>query len=205
MSYKDFPLNPVNSKSHRKPVLGVGINDAWYVTTPRINGKRCPCPIYKIWMSVMWRVYSDKFQESFPVYVGVTLSKDWHSFSNFREWVLTQDWEGKELDKDILVPGNKHYSATTCVFVDHNTNMVLIGMKRNTRFPTGVHQSKSKRRYNAVIGHGGKTKHLGSFGTPEEAGDAYKKAKYSYLIDCASTQSKRIADGLIRHANLLLV
>ena len=71
------------------------------------------------------RAYSDKYKQRQPTYRDVTVCEEWHSFMRFRAWMVEQDWEGKELDKDILFQGNKVYSPDTCVFVDKAVNLFL--------------------------------------------------------------------------------
>jgi len=132
------------------------------------------------------------------------MDKSWHVFSVFREWVISQDWEGKVLDKDIIYPGNKLYSPDTCAFVEREINAILGGKKSSTNLPVGVHLKSEHGRYGAQINISGKNIYLGYFDTPEEAASEYNKAKHYCLIECAETQPKRIADGLIRHAELLL-
>jgi hypothetical protein len=108
----------------RKPIYGIGTNDADYMVDPRIDGKRGRCPIYRVWKSMLERCYSEKRQAKCPTYIGCTVCKEWLTFSNFRRWMVNQDWQGKQLDKDILVKGNKIYSAETCCFVTQAVNMI---------------------------------------------------------------------------------
>lgn len=105
-----------------KLVYGVGINDADYAIAPRINGKQVRCKIYGIWAALLQRCYDPAELERQPTYLNCSVDKEWHSFMNFRAWVLTQDYEGKELDKDLLLPGNKLYSKETCVFINKALN-----------------------------------------------------------------------------------
>ena len=95
----------------KKLVCGVGINDAGYVVmefeTIIVDGKRkrkrvWACPYHQTWKGMLERCYSTKFQERNPTYIGCTVSKEWLVFSNFRAWMMTQDWQGKHLDKDIF-------------------------------------------------------------------------------------------------------
>lgn len=46
-------------------------------------------------------------------------------FSNFAEWFDKHHVEGWELDKDILVSGNRTYSPETCCFVPHEINVLF--------------------------------------------------------------------------------
>ena len=40
----------------------------------------------------------------------------------FKDWMENQDWEGNQLDKDLLFEGNKVYGPKTCVFVTRMVN-----------------------------------------------------------------------------------
>lgn len=117
----------------KKLVCGVGINDADYVvqrkeTIGYVNGKHkqklvWTCPYYRVWTNMLVRCYSTKKQEKYPTYKGCTVSDEWLTFSVFKSWMEKQDWDGKQLDKDLLFEGNKVYSAETCVFVTKEVNM----------------------------------------------------------------------------------
>lgn len=111
-------------------VYGVGISDANYSThkyTYR-DGKRkliWLCPIYRTWRAMLERAYCPKYHTKEPSYLGTIVCEEWHRFSNFREWMLTQKWEGKEIDKDILSMGTKIYSPKNCVFIPKTLNQFL--------------------------------------------------------------------------------
>ena len=80
-----------------------------------------------------------------PTYKDVTCCKDWLLFSNFKRWMEQQDWEGKELDKGIIVYGNKMYSPETCAFVSRTTNsFVLENGTARGKCPLGVYWDKEK-------------------------------------------------------------
>lgn len=116
----------------KKLVCGVGFNDADYAVQKfetigyvagKIKQKKVwACPYYRAWASMLERCYSKKYQDRWPTYKGCTVSKEWHTFSNFKNWMQKQDFEGKQLDKDLLVQGNKIYGAYTCVFVTQAVN-----------------------------------------------------------------------------------
>ena len=136
-------------KKKSKLVYGVGINDADYFVTKNENGKIVwMCPYYQTWTSMLKRAYSDKCKQRQPTYQGVTVCEEWHSFMRFRAWMETQDWEGKQLDKDILVQGNKVYSPNTCVFVDGVVNSFLLDCAASRgEWPLGVHWFEQKQKF----------------------------------------------------------
>ena len=139
------------------------------------------------------------------LYQDCSVCPEWRYFMDFRAWMMMQDWKGKQLDKDLLVPGNKIYSPDTCIFVTSQLN-TLLNNRRNDRgeWPLGVSWHKQHKKFRATCGINGKSKHLGYFDTSEEASHAYIKAKYSHILNIASQQSdKRIANGLRKHAELL--
>jgi hypothetical protein len=121
-----FIEKPASKKSiaFRKPVHGVGINDADYEIHPTINGKKAMCKYYRSWHSMLERCYSKKVQARQPAYKGCTVCDEWLTFSNFKSWMIKQEWQGKALDKDIRVKGNKVYSPETCMFVTAKENTV---------------------------------------------------------------------------------
>lgn len=114
-------------------VFGVGINDADYnvIKYERINGKQkrvWSCPFYIKWRAMLERCYSDLYHDRKPTYTECTVIPQWFTFSSFKTWMQTQHWEGKELDKDILFPGNKVYGPDTCVFVGKRLNTFSMKM-----------------------------------------------------------------------------
>ena len=125
----------------RSIVAGVGINDADY----GIAG----CPFYNRWLGMLQRCYGKAMQRLNPSYVGCSVCDEWLRFSVFKAWMEKQDWVGMELDKDILVLGNKVYSPATCVFVTPKTNsLVEKGSCPNPLLPRGV--SVAKKQFQAM-------------------------------------------------------
>ena len=106
-------------KSKESIVYGVGINDADY----QVSKGSWRCPFYKHWKNMLARCYSPAFQRNQPLYVGCTVDPRWHRFSHFRSWMETQDWEGKQLDKDRKVLGNKVYGPDTCLWLTRKENL----------------------------------------------------------------------------------
>lgn len=182
----------------KRLVCGVGINDADYVVKPS-NGKSCP--FYIRWVSMIKRCYRHAYQQANPSYIGCKVVEEWKIFSNFKAWMEKQDWQGKHLDKDILIPGNKVYGPNTCVFVDRNTNIFVTeaGAIRG-EWPIGVYWCDCAKKFRARCGNPftGECEHLGRFTCPNEAHRAWLKRKQELAILLAAEQTdERVAKAII--------
>lgn len=162
-------------------VFGVGVND-W-------GGKVVVDGMliweYALWQSMLQRCFDDKFKQKYQTYEGVTCSKEWLSMTAFIKDVSQMEGyglDGWELDKDMLLKGNKLYSKDTCCFVPHEINMLLI-KRDNARgeWPIGVYFHKARGKFVAKLNINGKQKHLGRFNSPIEAFQAYKVAKEAHI------------------------
>ena len=195
-----------------KLVHGVGIydlrDDPSYITNKKNGGKIVwKCPFYEKWKAMIRRCYSERSLQKRPTYRGCSVCEEWKTFSNFMTWMKTQSWEGKHLDKDILVPGNKVYSPETCVFVSGNLNRLLNNNPaKRGKYPMGVKFHKHRNKFEALFTKFGKFKHIGYFYTPEEAHGAYKKERIKYILEIAenlteddTSDVERTRQGLIRH------
>ena len=164
-------------------IYGIGINDADYEICPRdINGKRIWCPYYRKWVDMIRRGYTPHR----ACYNGVTVNPIWHRFSNFKKWMQQQPYwsdENMELDKDILIEGNREYGPDTCLFVPRKVNNFF---KSSTNHASGVKYRKNKKKaWEARFGVGGKC--LGYFSSKEEAKLAYLNAKIKAGEELANT------------------
>lgn len=192
------------SLTKRKPVQGVGINDARYLITQKINGKYLFCPYYRVWADMIKRCYSQKFQKKCPTYADCSVTKEWLTFSNFKTWMVKQDWAANALDKDVLVPGNKIYSPNTCAFISLEINNLLLNNASSRGFlPQGVCFDKQTGRYRSFCGVGRKNKHLGRFTTIIEAEAAYLEFKIDRMIEIANNQASSIKRGLMKHVLIM--
>ena len=146
------------------------------------------------------RCYSKKYLESKPSYIGTSVCSDWLSATTFKKWMEQQDWSGKCLDKDIIVPGSKLYSPETCAFVLPATNLFVIACDASRGdYPIGVHLFKNTGEYRASCGNpfSGKREHLGLFSTPEEAHEAWRKRKHELAQLVAATElDLRVSEAL---------
>ena len=142
---------------------------------------------YQLWNSMLSRCFNEGVKDSQPTYKDVTCCDEWLSFGNFVEWVNKEvDYKGKpeglQLDKDLIVKGNKVYSPDACSFVPRAVNNLLTssGSVRG-EWPVGVRPHKRSGKFVVQLGVDGKRKHLGSFLTPEEAFAVYKLAKEAQI------------------------
>lgn len=198
-------------KNLTKLVYGVGINDADYSvhlfeTSYTIDGKRkvklkWKCPYYSRWKDMLMRCYSLKCLQRHPTYRDCYVCDEWLVFSNFKAWMEQQDWEGKHLDKDLLIEGNKVYSPNACVFIDQKLNKFLLECYSSRgEYPIGVSWNKRLGKFVATCNNPitGKSEHLGVFIYPNEAHLAWKQTKHKFALDLANTQKDpRVVKALI--------
>ena len=193
-----------------KLVYGVGVNDLPYRTEVKEwvtenGGKRVRklvflCKYYSAWKSMLERCYSENFLESNQSYIGTSVCSEWLYATAFKEWMEQQDWEGKCLDKDIIVPGSKLYSPETCAFVLQATNnFVTASDASRGAFPIGVDLHKHTGKYRARCGNPftGENEYLGLFSTPQDAHEAWRKRKHELAQLVAATESDiRVVEAL---------
>lgn len=182
----------------RSLVYGVGVNDwngkVW------VGGKMIM--EYNLWCAMLQRCFDEKYKQKKPTYNDVTCSKEWLSMTPFIEDVSKMKgygFEGWQLDKDILVKGNKLYSKDTCCFVPQEVNSLLI-KRDNCRgeYPVGVYFDKATG-IRARLRINGKAKHLGYFTTADEAFQAYKLAKEAQ-IKVVAQKWKHLLDNRVFQA-----
>ncbi len=185
----------------RKPVFGVGVNDADYITNPRTGQRRSrsTCPYYSRWIGMLERCYSKEIINRRPSYLGCTVCEEWLIFSNFKQWMETQVWDGLALDKDLKIPGNKEYSPAACVFIPIQLNSLLTGKHRNRTLPDGVDYRKQNSKYRARYSYKGKSVYLGEYKSKQEASLAYRKHKARTVLSYID-QFPELRAGLNLHA-----
>lgn len=197
-----FQKRPITKYSQRRLVHGVGINDAPYlVAYTDADGKRITCPFYQKWTALLQRCYSTAYQKTRPTYVGCTVEESWKTFSNFHAWMQNQDWQGKALDKDLLDKTSKHYGPDNCLFISPALNNLLcLHDAARGEYPLGVcfPTTKGNKRFLASISRFGKTTILGSFASINEAAEAYRIAKLSYISELAELETDpRVKQALL--------
>ena len=129
---------------------------------------------YVLWHSMLVRCYSDKSKKKHPTYEGCEVSDNFKSYEYFYEWCHKQigfGVEGFELDKDLLIKGNKVYSENVCVFLPQEINSLLVKSTASRgEYLIGVCWHKRDKVFMATVSKNkGKQEWLGSFNTEIEA------------------------------------
>ena len=168
--------NPPSTE--RKKLCGVGINDANYHVTKKVDGKVMYCPYYRAWSNMINRCYAPSFKKAKPSYDGDTVCREWLVFSKFREWMHQQDWQGCDLDKDLIDNGNTVYSPEKCEFIPSELNkFIASGCNSSKKETLGITRHGKGFRANASNMITKKSEHLGMFKTEREAKEAWVKRK----------------------------
>ena len=178
-------------------VFGIGILGTKYPSA--IVGRNTK--EYELWNNMLRRCYSDTSKKRNPTYIGCEVSDNFKSYEYFYEWCNKQIGFGVEgngnpfqLDKDLLIKGNKVYSEYSCVFIPTEINSLLVKREalRGTHL-IGVSWSKTNKAFMAqVCKNKGKSEHLGFFNTEIEAFNAYKVAKESFVKEQAEKYKSQI-------------
>ena len=194
-----------------KLIFGFGMNDVDYPVTKSekvtdANGKTkykrvWTCPYYIAWAHMVGRCYSEKLLDARPSYRECSVIETWASFSNFKAWMECQDWQGKSLDKDLLVFGNKVYSPESCIFVSSLVNGFITEKRCNMgKYPTGVSFDKDRGNFKAKCSDPftGKDVFLGRFSSPQEAHLSWLSYKLTLAKRIANLESdERVATALV--------
>jgi hypothetical protein len=172
----------------QKLVYDIGLCDA-----PTRIGTDPQFKSYEVWKSMLRRVYGIKELKRNPTYMGCRVDKRWHKYSEFIKFHDKHYRDGYQLDKDILVPGNKKYGPDTCMYVPQAVNKLFINRARfRGKYPLGI-----IRVGNILVVqiNGQATRHVASFALNEvdAAVACYNQAKAEQVIAMAR-QYKDVID-----------
>lgn len=182
----------------KKLTHGVGYNSGGKYKS-KIDGK--VTNTYRTWQNMLSRAYCPKYQARQPTYIGCSVAEGWLEYQNFAEWFESHEYSdyGYQLDKDLLLPGNKIYAPNRCVFVPQQLNKLLNGYgNARGQYLQGVILNKCNNNFTTRVYINGKRKHLGCFDTEQEAYQAYKKAKEANVKRMALEWQDRIADNVFQ-------
>lgn len=174
---------------NRKLIYGVAVCD--FHSPISHYGKIIPS--YRYWHHMIKRCYSTFFHGSRPTYIDCSVVKEWLSFTFFEKWFRENYIKGYDLDKDILVPGNRVYGPDTCVFIPQELNKLLIRTTLRGKLPWGVYMNR--KRFGAQVTRENQNVKLGTYDTPLEAHKAWQLAK-ALIIEQFPTTNPRIRKAL---------
>ena len=165
-------------KAGQKLICGVGINDGTYTQAKGSDVEHS----YNLWRKMLDRCYS-KDRRHCATYHDCSVSEEFKSFTTFHEWAVKQFGfrvRDYQMDKDILIKGNKIYHPDCCVFIPRELNCFLTTRKnhRGSSLLIGVSYHSRDLVYQARVSDGdGKRIHLGNFEDELSAFYAYKNGK----------------------------
>lgn len=146
----------------------------------KINGKSTK--LFEIWRGIRKRCGKHKN------YIDCKVCDAWmYDYQAFAEWATPRCKDGWEIDKDLLVKGNRVYSPETCCFIPQHINTILVkNNARRGKHPIGISYYEKDRLYQSRVSEYGNLVYLGSFRDQISAFEAYKKEKERYI--------KKVAD-----------
>jgi len=158
---------------------------------------------YKYWMSMFYRCYNEDYHKKENTYIDCFVCEEWHNYQSFGKWFDENYYEIEnevmQIDKDILIKGNKIYSPKNCVFVPRSINNLFVkNDKVRGKYPIGV--TERNNGYQARLNKNTKDIKLrislGVFDTPQQAFNAYKIAKENYIKKVANDYKGKIPNNL---------
>lgn len=187
-------------------VFGVGYIGVGEYKTNKDEGRgHNECSID--WHNLLKRGFDKEWKEKHPTYKDIIINPEIYNFQNFAEWWYNSRYEIEGevmcIDKDILIKGNKEYSFDKMIFVPKRIN-TLFTKRDNDRgdLPIGVYYNKANDKYIAqcsiLTDDGQKRKHIGCYNNPEEAFQAYKIFKETYIKEVADEYKDKIPDRLYK-------
>lgn len=177
----------------RPLVAGFGIYDP--KTLPNLPRNE-RIHLNKIWNHVLLRS-TQRIWNLRPAYHGCTIAKPFHRFSTFATWALDQPgWDKPkfQIDKDIIIKGNKCYSPDAYIFVPAEINVMFLCNKgRRGQLPIGVMFDNRGNKYVAHCSVGGNLVNISRHATPQEAFVAYKAFKEQHIRNIAEKYRHEIS------------
>lgn len=198
ISYSNFKKGAVECPYERKTYNIGYLGEGKYKS--KIEGKLTD--YYDKWVGMLRRCYCDKLHKKYPQYKECKVCDEWLNFQNFAKWYEDNYYEVEgqrmELDKDILIKGNKVYSPETCVFVPRLINTVITNRKRDRgKYPVGVTLSSNKKKYISRCSNGkGEFIYIGRYDTALEAFNVHKEYKENIIKSIANKYKEVIPNNL---------
>ena len=217
-TYQHFKNDKWVKNPYHPRIFGVGyFGQGKYETQKNKKKNR----VYQTWKSMLQRCYDPYYINEHPTYIDCYVCKEWHNFQTFAKWwdenVYECNNERMELDKDILIKGNKIYSPETCLIVPQRINVLFVKQQREKyKYPIGVCENNDKTRgYKRLMAQccildenrnrKRRNIHIGSFplSEPFHAFYAYKQFKENYIKQVADEYKdiipQRLYDAMYKY------
>ncbi|WP_252225297.1 MULTISPECIES: hypothetical protein [unclassified Clostridium] len=195
--YRQFKKGNLKSKNEKRfyniGFLGVGKYET------KINGKFTKQ--YSQWSGMLTRCYNNKLHKEHMTYENCSVCEEWLNFQNFAKWFdenyYEVDNEVMNLDKDILIKGNKVYCPSTCIFVPQNINKLFCKADASRgNLPIGVTYHERDHIFEVKCCGINKRTYLGRFNNSNEAFLHYKEYKESVIKEIAKSYKNKIPKKL---------
>lgn len=202
---------------HKKPKL-FGSPDkkdskGFWMTAYEKEGYTCVTRAHQLWEAIKSRC-NDNVKSRNSSYKDVSI--EFKDLQEFAEWCQTQngymnkDDKGRywSIDKDILVPFSKVYSAKTCCFVPLRVNTAFT-YRSQDRGPLPLGVTTDYGRGNCEILYRaycciGKQKPIGRMKTASEVHKLWQETKIKEILKLRDGMSSEVCFGLELHTKLIL-
>ena len=170
-------------------VFGVGYMGVGKYKSRDEQGNKTKC--YEDWHNLLKRGFDEELKKKRPTYKDIIVNQELFNFQDFAEWWHNNyyeiEGERMNIDKDILVKGNKEYRFDRMIFSPSRINSLFVKCDaRRGDFPIGVSYNKKDNKYGAYCNTDNKKQNfLGYYNTPEEAFKVYKEFKEEYIKQVA--------------------
>lgn len=125
---------------YKKTIYGLGYYGVGEYTS-RINGIKTE-PYIK-WFSMFNRCYDENYLAKNPSYKGCEVDESFQCFQDFAQWYEENlyEYDGKlELDKDLLVKGNRTYGKQYCCLLPKEINNALKYKRDNREYMRKIYE-----------------------------------------------------------------
>jgi len=146
---------------------------------------------YNVWKDMFKRCYDKKYQANFNTYIGCSVCEEWFNYQVFAQWYEENYYivenQKMQIDKDVLIKGNKVYSPKTCVILPEEVNYILLSRnKMRGTYPIGIYLHSDGDKYVAQSHDINKKMiYLGRYNTIKEAFQTYKEYKENVIKQVA--------------------
>lgn len=139
---------------------------------------------YNRWFGMFQRCYAPTSERVARIYSGCTVDPAWHNFQDFAKWFYDQPHHTEkdyQIDKDLLVFGNKIYAPERCCLIPTVLNYAIRNEPPAANL-RGVKKHKSGK-FEARASRSGKYVYLGIYETESEAHSVWKESQCMFLTE----------------------